>query len=89
MTYLTSENSNVRLSIEDEQLQLRYTTRSGKAIYDICSMEGRILHTGEIDGLGESQVDISGMRNGYYNVFILDGGEVHKEQFMLVSEESL
>lgn len=84
MTILTATDTPVKLNLKDNELSLDYKTISDGAIFDICSIEGQILFTGKIID-NRAQVDLSDMNSGYYNLFIMDGGNVMKEQFMLAS----
>ena len=71
------------VELKNNNLIIEHDVVSENAIYDICSLEGRILITGKLGVNGITEVDLTGYPSGHYNVFILDGANVFKNIFIL------
>ena len=70
------------VEIKSREVIILHKPVNENAIYDICSMEGRILITGKFNG-SNTVVDLEGYPQGGYNIFILDGEEVFKNSFRI------
>ena len=85
MTLQIANESRLLLDVDSRVLTLNYASVSGKAIFDICSLEGRILNTGEVHLSGLTLIDVSLMNFGHYMIIIMDGDKIHRESFILAS----
>lgn len=75
-----TDEVTVAVSFCKSYLYLNYTPQTERTVYDICSMNGRILKTDRIlDSLTE--VDISELENNKYVLLILDGDRVINQEF--------
>ncbi len=70
------------VEIVEREVLIKHKPENENAIYDICSMEGRILITGKFQG-DDTKVDLDGYPTGGYNIFILDGEQVYKNSFRI------
>jgi len=79
----TENEVTVAISYCKSFLYLNYTPQTDRTVYDICSMNGRILKT---DKISESitEVDISGLENSKYVLLILDGDRVINQEFTVM-----
>ena len=69
--------------LEGRRVSVRYAPEHRGAIYDVCSLEGRILITGRFNGGDILEIDLSPHSGNSFNLFILDGMKVHKKLFRL------
>ena len=88
MTIDQTTSAPIDLSLQGNELLINYEAETEHAIYDICSVEGRILITGKILESPSFSIDMEGYPEGHYNIYILDGSEVYKSSFLLNSELS-
>ena len=70
------------VDVDQCNVTISHQPENENAMYDICSMEGRILITGRLNKL-QTNIDLEGYPRGGYNVFILDGDQVYKNSFRL------
>jgi len=70
------------VEINAKEVVIQHQASHENAIYDICSLEGRILITGKFKSQN-TKVNLEGYPNGLYNIYILDGAEVFKTSFHL------
>ena len=89
MTEKTAEISEAQMMVDDKSVQIYYRPSFENAVYDVCSLEGRILFTGKLEMKANTVVDMSAYSEGSYNLFIIDGSQVHKRRFKLGSDFSL
>ncbi len=70
------------IEIRTKEVHIKHVPSNENAIYDICSLEGRVLITGRFKGRN-TVVDLEGYPEGLYNIFILDGSQLYKNSFRL------
>lgn len=66
------------VDLKENEIHINYSPINGNSIYDLCSLEGRILITGKLNQSDNHIIDMSGFPGGDYNLFILDGDQVFK-----------
>lgn len=78
----TDNEVTVAVSYCKSYLYLNYAPQTERTVYDICSMNGRILKT---DKISESitEIDITGLENDKYVLLILDGDRVINQDFTI------
>lgn len=80
--------STIELAMFQEKLTFQYEPTTENTLYDLCSLDGRILATGKIKEHQLISVDMSKFSKGHYNLFIMDGAHVHKRLFHYNSDLS-
>jgi len=60
-----------------------YQSQSKEAIFDLCDMNGRIRLSGTITPNNKKEIDISRLKNGQYQVYVIDNGEIAKKLIRL------
>lgn len=72
----------LKLSPDQEVLEVNYNAQSEKPLFDICDLEGRIIKTGTISASNLS-IRVSDLINEMYIFLILDGDEVRSKRFQI------
>jgi hypothetical protein len=80
--------SPIELAIVHKKLTFLYEPSAENTLYDLCSLDGRILLTGKINTRQLVSLDLSTFSKGHYNLFIMDGTQVHKRLFHYASDLS-
>jgi hypothetical protein len=78
-----AENS-VRISFDHRQnsMEINYCGQSDRSLYDICSLNGRILKTGKLES-NKATVSIDELENASYILLILDGNQMKSLKFTI------
>lgn len=72
----------IKLSPDQEILEVSYSPQSDKPLFDICDLEGRIIKTGIVSTNG-LKIKVSDLINEMYIFLILDGDEVRTKRFQI------
>jgi hypothetical protein len=79
----TVEQLKVTLDKTERSLFVQYSTKTEKAMFDICDQDGRIVQTGVVES-PEQHIGLSDQLTfgSQYCLWIVDGGEIIKKQFL-------
>lgn len=73
---------SLKVRIEKGRLWIAYPSKTNSVIFDISNANGQVLLKGELDSeTEENELDISGLRNGNYMLYLIDGSELIKFPF--------
>lgn len=65
---------------EDEQLVIKHKQAKKEAIFDLCSFDGKIILSGELDTLNEqTSIDLKNISKGKYQLFVIQDGTVFRK----------
>ena len=78
----TDDEVTVAVSYCISYLYLKYAPQTERTVYDICSMNGRILKTGKISD-SITEIDVEDLENNKYVLLILDGDRVINQDFTI------
>lgn len=68
----------LELELDSNNLKLHYSPVSEKVIFDICDQNGKICHSGTIDG-DITICNVENISSGNYFVYVIDSGQIHKK----------
>jgi hypothetical protein len=92
----TAENLRLLNSLPDKlvveitgvnRIEITYTPKTERTLFDICDLNGRILKTGGITKANTS-VDVSDLYDDQYILLILDGDQLCSKKFRLEAQAS-
>jgi len=72
----------LKLSSDQEVLEVSYSPTSEKPLFDICDLEGRVIKTGNVSA-NSLKIKVSDLINEMYIFLILDGEEVRTKRFQI------
>jgi hypothetical protein len=70
----------LKLSSDQQTLEVSYSPTSEKPLFDICDLEGRVIKTGAMSAQN-LKIKVSDLINEMYIFLILDGDEVRTKRF--------
>ena len=76
------------LDIQGKKVRILFTPNFENSIYDIWSIDGRILFTGKVTEGKHAQIDMSEYSDGTYQLIIIDGDVLRNKIFRLKSNFS-
>jgi hypothetical protein len=68
-------------------IEISYTPKTDRTLYDICDLNGRILKTGGISD-SKTQVDVSDLHEDQYILLVLDGDQLCSKKFTIAPPSS-
>lgn len=68
-------------------IEIGYTPKTDRTLFDICDLNGRILKTGGISD-SSTQVDVSDLFEDQYILLILDGDQLCSKKFSIAAPSS-
>ncbi len=78
----TQEQIQIDMRINGDEMELDYTPKTNRTLFDICDVNGRILKTGQI--LKKlTTVLLNELDNDNYILLILDGDRVCSRRFSI------
>ncbi|MCA1763291.1 MAG: hypothetical protein ABR574_09200 [Cryomorphaceae bacterium] len=78
----TQEKISLNLSSDKKSLDVYYPQNTGRTIYDVCDLNGRILKTGDISG-NQAHIDLSDLEARIYIFLVLDGDTMTSRKFCI------
>ncbi len=90
----TNENLKLLNSLPDKlvvevtginRIEISYTPKTERTLFDICDLNGRILKTGGITK-EHTAVDVSDLFDDQYILLILDGDQLCSKKFKLEAQ---
>ena len=76
-------DNQLDIELNAAKIHIDYKSQSEQAIFDLCDMNGRIRLSGTIFPNQKKTVDVSRLKNGQYQVYIIDNGEIVKKLISL------
>lgn len=80
---ITIIDTKLDIELNASKIYIDYQSQSDQAIFDLCDMNGRIRLSGTIVPNQKKSVDISRLKNGQYQVYVIDNGEIAKKLISL------
>lgn len=73
--------NHLTISVESnkKKLHVHHEDAGSEAIFDLCDMDGRIRFTGKLDEEGKANIDVSALKKGQYQLFVINKGNIHKK----------
>jgi hypothetical protein len=68
-------------------IEIGYTPKTDRTLFDICDLNGRILKTGGISN-SNTQVDVSDLFEDQYILLVLDGDQLCSKKFTIAAPSS-
>lgn len=75
----------IDISVDSEQrkMTIHYRPKLTDTVFDICNFDGRVMQTGVINMDTDTYVDLTGLSEGHYTLYIIDSGNILRELFKL------
>lgn len=92
-TMRTTENHKLMNAAPDKlvvefkgktNIEISYTPKTDRTLFDICDLNGRILKTGGISN-SQTQVDVSDLFEDQYILLVLDGDQLCSKKFTIAA----
>lgn len=79
-----TNSPDLKIQVDGKTLTLNYQSKTWRSMFDISDINGRILKTGEITQ-NESKLvfNLSDFKAGNYSLWIVDGADLIKMNFIL------
>ena len=82
--FMTVTNEQLSISFDDQagEICVHYKPGTEKALFDICDMDGRVIHTGAMDD--HTRIPTRDLNRGaIYVIWVVDGDRVLNARFNL------
>lgn len=72
---------------DKNNIEISYTPKTDRTLFDICDLNGRILKTGGISD-AYTRVDVSDLYEDQYILLVLDGDQLCSKKFTIAAPSS-
>lgn len=84
MNNLHTIDTSINIALENgSTLRVDYAVDHTNAIFDVCDLDGRICISGRLQKGDQNAIDLSSLRSGKYQLYIIDEGDIHREMINL------